>query len=199
MSDTNNWVRMYQSPKLEFVVNQDIWWQSETRFADIILPACTNFERDDIGEWAAIGGYTVHASSGCNYRYVVREQKCIEPLWESKSDYEIFALVAEKMGMSDEFTDGGKTELDWAKAFFDISDLPKVISWEDFNEKGYHIINIADDYKPTPSLRWFYEGRDCDTPDQGNPKRLTEKRAELGTFSGKIEFESVSLEAVLPR
>ncbi len=198
MSDTNNWVRMYQSPKLEFVVNQDIWWQSETRFADIILPACTNFERDDIGEWAAIGGYTVHASSGCNYRYIVREQKCIEPLWESKSDYEIFALVAEKMGRRDEFTDGGKTELDWAKAFFDISDLPKYISWEELNEKGYHIVNIRDDYKPTPSMRWFYESRDCDTPDTGNPKRLTEKKAELGTFSGLIEFESVSLKQYFP-
>jgi len=42
-------VRMYQSPKLEFVVNQDIWYNSETRLADVILPACTNFERDDLG------------------------------------------------------------------------------------------------------------------------------------------------------
>jgi molybdopterin guanine dinucleotide-containing S/N-oxide reductase-like protein len=198
MSDTNNWVRMYQSPKLEFVVNQDIWWQSETRMADVILPACTNFEREDIGEWAAINGYTVHASSGCNYRYIVREQKCIEPLWESKSDYEIFALVAEKMGLRDQYTDGGKTDLDWAKGFFDISDLPKEISWEEFNRKGYHIININDDYKPTPSLRWFYEGRPCDTPDLGNPKRLTERRGELGTFSGKIEFESTSLKQYFP-
>jgi anaerobic selenocysteine-containing dehydrogenase len=72
MSDTTKWVRMYQSPKLEFVVNQDIWFNSETRMADVILPACTNFERDDVGEWAACGGYTVHASSGCNYRVVVR-------------------------------------------------------------------------------------------------------------------------------
>ena len=198
MSDTNNWVRMYQSPKLEFVVNQDIWWQSETRMADIILPACTNFEREDIGEWAAINGYTVHASSGCNYRYIVREQKCIEPLWESKSDYEIFALVAEKMGLRDQYTDGGKTDLDWAKGFFDISDLPKEVSWEEFNRKGYHIININDDYKPTPGMRWFHDGRPCDTPDLGNPKRLTEKRGELGTFSGKIEFESVSLKQYFP-
>ncbi len=101
MSDTTKWVRMYQSPKLEFVVNQDIWYNSETRMADVILPACTNFERDDIGEWAAVNGYTWHASSGCNYRVVVREQKCIEPLWESKSDYEIFALIFEKMGLRD--------------------------------------------------------------------------------------------------
>ncbi|NLO27244.1 MAG: molybdopterin-dependent oxidoreductase [Actinobacteria bacterium] len=198
MSDTTKWARMYQSPKLEFVVNQDIWWNSETRMADVILPACTNFERDDIGEWAAVNGYTWHASSGCNYRVVVREQKCIEPLWDSKSDYEIFALIFEKMGLRDEYTDGGKTEVDWVKGFFDACDLPKEVSWEEFNRKGYHIINIKDDYEPTPGLRWFYEGRACDTPDVGNPKRLTAANHELGTFSGKIEFASESLKQYFP-
>ena len=53
MTDTNRWVRMYQSPKLEFVVNQDCWWSTETGLADVILPACTNLERDDICEWAS--------------------------------------------------------------------------------------------------------------------------------------------------
>jgi molybdopterin guanine dinucleotide-containing S/N-oxide reductase-like protein len=198
MSDTTKWVKMYQSPKLEFVVNQDVWYNSETRMADVILPACTNFEREDMGEWAAVNGYTWHASSGCNYRVVVREQKCIEPLWESKSDYDIFALIFEKMGLRDQYTDGGKTDVDWVKKFFDISDLPKDVSWEEFNTKGYHIININDDYKPTPGLRWFYEGRTCDTPDPGNNKRLTDKGGELGTFSGKIEFASESLKQYFP-
>ncbi|OFV79393.1 MAG: hypothetical protein A2W26_08370 [Acidobacteria bacterium RBG_16_64_8] len=197
MSDTTKWVRMYQSPKLEFVVNQDIWYNSETRMADVILPACTNFERDDIGEWAGINGYTVHGSCGCNYRFVVREKKCIEPLWESKSDYQIFTDLAERLGRKEEFTDG-KTEVDWVKAFFDISDLPQEVSWEEFDRKGYHIINTKDDYKATPALRWFYEGRSCDTPDLGNPKRLTEKSGELGTYSGKIEFVSESLKAHFP-
>jgi molybdopterin guanine dinucleotide-containing S/N-oxide reductase-like protein len=199
MSDTTKWVRMYQSPKLEFVVNQDIWWNSETRMADVILPACTNFERDDLGEWAAVNGYTWHASSGCNYRVVVREQKCIEPLGESKSDYEIFALIFEKMGLRDLYTDGGKTDVDWVEAFFEASDLPQRISWEEFDTKGYHIINIADNYQPTPGLRWFHDGRPCDTPDPGNPKRLDcEKAGELGTFSGKIEFASESLKQYFP-
>jgi trimethylamine-N-oxide reductase (cytochrome c) len=198
MSDTTKWVRMYQSPKLEFVVNQDVWYNSETRMADVILPACTNFERDDIGEWAAVNGYTWHASTGCNYRVVVREQKCIEPLGESKSDYEIFALIFEKMGQRDQYTDGGKTEVDWVKAFFDMCDLPKMVSWEEFNRKGYHIINVPEGYKPTPGLRWFYEGRACDTPDVGNAKRLTDKNKELGTFSGKIEFASESLKQYFP-
>ena len=197
MSDTTKWVRMYQSPKLEFVVNQDIWYNSETRMADVILPACTNFERDDIGEWAGINGYTVHGSNGCNYRFVVREKKCIEPLWESKSDYQIFALLAERLGRKEEFTDG-KTEVDWVKSFFDISDLPREVSWEEFDRKGYHIINTKDGYRSTPGLRWFNEGRPCDTPDLMNPKRLTEKSGELGTYSGKIEFVSESLMAHFP-
>ena len=98
MTDTNRWVRMYQSPKLEFVVNQDCWWCTETGLADIILPACTNFERNDIGEWANTGGYTHHGSNACNHRVVVYQQKCIEPLYESKSDYRIFTELAGKAG-----------------------------------------------------------------------------------------------------
>jgi molybdopterin guanine dinucleotide-containing S/N-oxide reductase-like protein len=197
MSDTNKWVRMYQSPKLEFVVNQDCWWSGETRFADIILPACTNLERDDIGEWGACGGYTVHASSGCNFRIVVRQKKCIEPLWESRSDYSILAGIAERLGLREEYTEG-KTEIDWARRYFELSDLPKHISWEEFDRKGYYIVNLPEPYRSTPSLRWFYEGRVCDTPDLNNPKRKTDKGCDLGTYSGKIEFVSQSLSRHFP-
>ena len=63
------------------------------------------------------------------------QKKCIEPLWESKSDYEIFTLFAERLGIKEEFTDG-KTEMDWIKAFFDSSDLPKLISWEEFDRRA---------------------------------------------------------------
>ena len=198
MTDTTKWVRMYQSPKLEFVVNQDFWFNSETRMADVILPACTNFERDDIGEFATCGGYTTNSHTGNNYRVIVREKKCIEPLWESKSDYQILADLSERLGIYDEFTDGGKTEIDWAKAFYDCSDLPKTLDWETFDKKGYYIINAPEDYKPTPCLRWFAEGRACDTPDTSNPKRGTDKAHELGTYSGKIEFASESLKAHFP-
>ena len=197
MSDTNKWVRMYQSPKLEFVVNQDCWWSGETGFADVILPACTNLERDDIGEWGACGGYTMHASSGCNFRIVVRQKKCIDPLWESRSDYTILAGIAERLGLREEYTEG-KTELDWAHRYFELSDLPKVISWEEFDRKGYYIVNLPEPYRSTPSLRWFYEGRACDTPDPNNPKRKTDNSCDLGTYSGKIEFVSQSLSRFIP-
>jgi molybdopterin guanine dinucleotide-containing S/N-oxide reductase-like protein len=197
MTDTNRWVKMYQSPKLEFVVNQDCWWCTETRLADIILPACTNFERNDIGEWANTGGYTQHGSNACNHRVIVYQHKCIEPLWESKSDYQIFKELAVKLGVGKEFTDG-KTEEDWVKKTYEHSDLPKYLSLEELKKKGYFIVPLPEDYKSKPGLRWFYEGRECDTPDLFNPKRLTDKGKELGTYTGKIEFASESLRKHLP-
>lgn len=197
MLDTSKWARMYQSPNLEFVINQDIWWSGETEYADIVLPACTNLEREDVGEWGTPGGQTMHASNGCNHRVIVRMKKCIEPLWESKSDYQIFAMIADRLGRGKEFTEG-KTELDWAKRFFEISDLPRHISWEEFDRKGYYVVPLDDDYQPTPALRWFAESRACDTPDEKNPKRGTELSDQLGTYTGKIEFASKSLRDNFP-
>ena len=200
MTETNKWAEAYESPKLEFVVNQDCWMMGETRFADVILPACTNLERDDIAEFGCSGcaeGYVKYGSNGCNYRVIVLQKKCIEPLYESKSDYEIFSQIAERLELREDFTDGGKSEEDWVKGMFEISDLPKYISWEEFERKGYFVVPFPEDYQPTPALRWFYEGRNCDTPDN-NPKKNTEEGAELGTYSGKIEFVSQSLTEHLP-
>lgn len=200
MTETNKWVKAYKSPKLEFIVNQDCWMMGETRFADVILPACTALERNDISEFGCTGcaeGYVKYGSNGCNYRVVIYQKKCIEPLYESKSDYEIFSLLAQKMGVREDFTDGGKSEEDWVKGFFEISDLPKYISWEEFERKGYFVVPFPENYKPTTALRWFYDGRNCDTPDN-NPKKNTEKGSELGTYSGKIEFVSRSLTEHFP-
>ena len=73
--------------------------------------------------------------------------------------------------MKDEFTDGGKTELDWVKAFFDSSDLPKLVDWEDLRpRRATTSSTLPEHYKSTPALRWFAEGRACDTPDPSNPE-----------------------------
>ena len=52
--------------------------EPEARFADIVFPVCTNFERWDIGEWAKISGYS-NQYGPTNARVVVFQQKCIEP------------------------------------------------------------------------------------------------------------------------
>ncbi len=201
MSDTNKWVRMYQSPELECVVNQDCWWSSETNMADIILPACTNFERNDLGEWATCGGYTTMAHIGNNWRVIVREQKAIEPCGESKSDYEILRLISAKLGREQEFTEGN-TEDDWARLFFESSDIAKDgdITWEEFNRKGYYIVPCPDkpERNSNVSMNWFYKEIAANTPDPGNVKKKAGKPKELGTDSGLIEFASVSLRENTP-
>ncbi len=195
MTETNRWVQAYQSPKLEFIVNQSIWMDPEAKFADIVLPACTNFERNDVWELGNCGGFS-HNAACINYRVIVYQKKCIEPLGESKSDYGIFTALAEKLGFGEEYAEGNSEE-DWVRKMFEYSDLPKYISYEDFKKKGYFVVPLPEDYKPTPALRWFYEGRECDTPDS-NPKKNTEKSKELGTYSGKIEFVSQSLTQHFP-
>jgi trimethylamine-N-oxide reductase (cytochrome c) len=197
MTDTNKWVQAYQSPKLEMIVNQSVWMDPETKMADVVLPACTSLERNDIAMFSETGGYSNHSSSGCNYRVAVYEKKCIEPVGESKSDLEIFTLLAERLGFKDDFTDGGKTEEDWIRKQYDVSDLPKYVSYEDFKKKGYFIVPMPKDYKPTPALRWFYEGRKRDTPDVLAPDPA--KKEGVGAYSGKIEFVSQSLLKHTPR
>lgn len=196
MCDTNRWIKMYQSPKLEFVVNQDCWWCTETQFADVILPACTNLERNDISEWGNAGGYSQHLSTVCNHRVFVYQQKCIEPIYESKSDYQIFVELADRLGYKVAFTEGN-TEEDWIEKMFKASDLPQYISFEEFKTRGYFVAPQLENYKPTPALRWFYENREADTPEH-NPKKDAGKTKELGTYSGKIEFFSQSLAKLMP-
>ncbi|MCK5434236.1 MAG: molybdopterin-dependent oxidoreductase, partial [Dehalococcoidales bacterium] len=202
MNNTNRWVKMYQSPRLEFVVNQNIYLEGETLFADLILPACSNFERWDIGEWAHCSGYIPHSSNTTNHRIIVFEKKCIEPLGESRSDYEIFAMVARRLGFYEKYTEGGLTDLDWVKRMFNASDLPKHISWEEFEKKGYFVVPLPKDYKPTPALRWFAEGRRKDTPDPGPVggviAGLPDAEGNLATQTGKIEFEAQSLKRFDP-
>ena len=142
MSDTNRYVKMYRTPKIEFVVNQSIWMEGDVKFADIILPACTNLERFDISEWAGIGGYTHHGQNQLNHRVITFQHKCIEPLGESKSDYNIFLELANRLGLGLLFSEG-MSELDWVKRQFDASDLPGRISWRKFIRKGYYVVPAA--------------------------------------------------------
>ncbi len=202
MNNTNRWVKMYQSPKLEFVVNQSIYLEGEAKFADLILPACSNFERWDISESANCSGYIPNSSYGTNRRMIILQKKCIEPLGESKSDYEIFAMVAKRLGFYEKFSNGGMNEYDWCKKMWECTDLSKHISWEDFEKKGYFIVPLPENYKPTPELRAFAEGRKRDTPDWGpvggGIEGLPDAEGHIATQTGLIEFESQSLKRFDP-
>jgi len=70
--------------KLEFLIVQDINFSETCRYADLVLPAATSLEKD--------GTYT------STERRIQRIYKAIEPLGESKADWEIIQLVANRMG-----------------------------------------------------------------------------------------------------
>ena len=190
LTESNRMAEAYRHESIEFVVNQSIWNEGEAQFADVILPACTNLERWDIGEWCGAGGYAWHGFNGVNHRVFVLQHKCIEPLGESKSDYEIFSAILQRLGLGAVFTEGC-TELDWCKRVFDGSELPKLISWKKFVKKGYFVLPAEAEALRSPvNFRWFAEGR---AKDIAEPQPLPSQYAEeygkgLQTPSGKLEF-----------
>ena len=195
MNNTNRHVRMYQSENMEFVVNQSIWFEGEAKFADVVLPACTNFERPDISEWAGLGGYGHHGQQQLNHRVIIFQAPAIEPMGESKSDYWIFTEVCKRLGLANYFNEG-INELDWVRRQFDASDLPAVISWKQFVKKGYYVVPAEKEKLRAPvSFRWFWENRKKDVPE-AHPlpsDYAGEYLKGLQTQSGKLEFECNSL------
>ena len=194
MQETNRYVKAYQEGKVSFVVNQSIWFEGEAKFADIILPACTNFERWDISEFGNCSGYIPDNFIQTNHRVIILQKKCIEPLGESKSDYDIFAAVTERMGVGDVFTDGGTQRVRLVQALLRRHRPAQVHHLGGVREEG--LLRRAHARRPHVRRR----------PCAGSPKaasatRPTGARARatpiglkgLQTASGKIEFVSSAL------
>lgn len=117
--------KAWQKP--DCIVVSDTVWSPTARHADIVLPACTIFEREDI---TSIGTYT---NDG-----IVMMNRVIEPMYESKSDYWIYSSLAEKLGVAEVFTEG-RTESDWMRHFYEEarSNSNSMPAFEEFKEKGY--------------------------------------------------------------
>ena len=91
--DTEKVRRAWAKP--ETIVVTDTVWTATARHADIVLPAATFWEHDDI---TSIGTYS---NDG-----IAAMHRAILPQWESKSDYAIFSALAERLGCAEEFTEG---------------------------------------------------------------------------------------------
>lgn len=198
--ESNRYAHMYRSDKLDCVVSQAIWMEGETRFADIILPACTNFERWDIGEFGNCGGYIEKSFLQNNHRVIHIQHKCIEPLGESKSDFEIFQSIANRLGLWQVFSEGNN-EIDWVKRYFDCTDLPKKISWRQFLRKGYYVVPpLPEDRRDPLAMNWFARGVKKDTSDLPPlPSEYYGRYNEgLQTPTGKFEFEAQTLKRFDP-
>lgn len=72
---------------LDLIVVQDIVWSEAAEYADIVLPVAYYTEYED---------YIL--GSGFSAPFVLLQDKCIDPLYEAKSDFEITWLLAEALG-----------------------------------------------------------------------------------------------------
>ena len=103
---------------VEFIVGQDHFLTPTTRHADIVLPATTFWERNDVHTpWSGAGHYAIFM------------QKAIEPMYECRNDIDIFTDLAARVGI-DDYND--KTEEEW------LRELTKdtVADFDAFRENG---------------------------------------------------------------
>ena len=88
----------------ETVIVNDTWWTATARRADIVLPATTTLERNDVG-------------AGARDRFIFAMHKAIEPLGASRNDSDIFREIAARLGYEERVTEN-RSETDWLRHIY---------------------------------------------------------------------------------
>jgi anaerobic dimethyl sulfoxide reductase subunit A len=124
--------------KLDLVICNDATITPSAIWADVLLPACTHFERHDV----ALPWYKGH--------YYIHRPKVIEPLGESKTDFQIFTELAYRLGFGEKYNP--KSTRDYFKNNDPVDELylkewwegkvmkhQKVtMSWAEFKKRGVY-------------------------------------------------------------
>jgi anaerobic dimethyl sulfoxide reductase subunit A len=116
-SDLHKSLRAYQ--KVDFSVCHDYVLTPTARQCDVVLPATTFLEREDI----------VFPAGG---NYLLYSNRAVQPLGEARNDYAIFCELSERMGLGSAFSEG-RSEAEWLERFLAESD---VTDTEAFRETG---------------------------------------------------------------
>ncbi len=153
--------------KVEFIAVQDNFLTPSGRFADIILPACTQFET-----WGVDDGWKYGDE-------VTLQPKLVEPPGECKSDYRICAELAERLGIGEAFTEGRdeKAWVDFCLGEFRRLRFPELPTLDEFIEQNLGAWTRPA-HKPAIAFADF----------RANPEKYP-----LKTPSGKIEIFSKQL------
>ncbi|GAA9023723.1 molybdopterin guanine dinucleotide-containing S/N-oxide reductase [Helicobacter pylori] len=125
-ADTNELICALRT--LNCVIVHEPWWTPTAKFADIVFASTSTMKRDDI---------TFGESYSKNVVYAMR--KVIEPVYESKDDYEIFRQLALRIGSNEteqKFTES-KSYMEWIKGLYEKSDDPTLKSFDQFWRDGF--------------------------------------------------------------
>jgi trimethylamine-N-oxide reductase (cytochrome c) len=166
--DTNRVLEAWRRPEVTVVADYN--WTATAKHADIVLPATTTFERNDIAA-------TSH--------HIIAMKQIIEPLFEARTDRDIFADVAARLGFGEEFTEG-KSEMDMLRQMYAVAE-------EQGNARGLDM----------PDFDTFWEREYLafgDAPGAAERTGYADFVADpvmspLGTPSGRIEIFSQEIDS----
>jgi len=149
MSDRNQVVKAMMA--LDFCVVSDYMLSATCDIADVVLPACTYLEKTDL--------------LSSNNFYLQYMPKIIDPLFESKSDLDAIAMVADKMGVGQYFDQSPDEYLRQIMHLgqADADPTVKGLTWEQLTSEAVHL-----NTDPMPYVPFFNK--------------------QFPTKSGKIEF-----------
>jgi biotin/methionine sulfoxide reductase len=152
----------------ETIVVHDPWWTATAKHADIVLPATTTLERNDVG-------------GGARDRYIIAMHRAIAPVGEARDDFAIFSELARRGGYADKFTEG-RDESAWIRWIYENargSNAKAGITLPDFD--AFWAAGVAEQPPPTSTFVAFEAFR---RDPAANP---------LKTPSGRIEITSEAI------
>ncbi len=103
--DINRLLAAWRRP--ETIIVHEPWWTATARHADIVLPATTPLERNDI------------AASSLD-RFVIAMRRAVDPVADARDDFRIFADLADRLGFGDDFSEG-RDEMGWLRHNYDVA------------------------------------------------------------------------------
>ncbi|MBV9828735.1 MAG: molybdopterin guanine dinucleotide-containing S/N-oxide reductase [Alphaproteobacteria bacterium] len=101
--DLNRLRQAWERP--ETIVVHEQYWTATAKHADIVLPATTALERNDINAATREG-------------FLIAMQQAVEPHGEARNDYRIFADLSARLGTREIFTEG-LSEAAWLRRLYD--------------------------------------------------------------------------------
>lgn len=157
----------------ETIIVNEPWWTATAKRADIVFPATTPYEREDIGR-TDLDDYLFHMP------------RLIPPVGEARDDFDIFAGLAARLGADATFTEG-RGSADWiAHLYAQYRDLAA--------ERGIELPDLG----TLKARNWVRLPIRAEGPNRTlfAPFRENPEAAPLGTPSGRIEIFSQVIDAM---